>query len=192
MYILLSKHKVKRKEVMATPIKFYDYSAMMTACVQGYMAPYYTIFRKWRSAMRQNGSKEYGRLYRLLEQSSKTAELEVFQDMCRNIASVEIIQLKRGGIHIHPRISWEHSWSELSFYLQLSGDIVSCTDGNARLSVCGYRPRAWKKAVTEYLSAVININDKVIGNKSYYDQVYSRIEAAIAEPFAHLTLVESD
>ena len=177
---------------MATPIKFQDYFGMTATCVPGHIRAYRAIWRKWRKAMGQFDRKEVLRLINVLDTIACNVELEVFQDMCRNIASVEIIQLRRGGIHIHPRISWEHSWSELSWYLQVNGEIVSCTDGNARLSVCGYRPRAWKKAVTEYLNAVVNINDKVIGNKSYYDQVYSRIEAAIAEPFAHLTLVESD
>jgi hypothetical protein len=178
---------------MATPIKFQDYFDMMATYVPGYSRAQSAIYPIWHKAMWQFDRKEAIRLVTIFSTIANRVELEVFQDMCRNIASVEIIQLKRSDrIHIHPRISWEHSWSELSFYLQLSGDIVSCTDGNARLSVCGYRPRAWKKAVTDYLAAVVNINDKVIGNKSYYKQVYSRIEAEIAEFFAHLTLVESD
>lgn len=177
---------------MATPIKFYDHTDMMITCARGYINPHLDIYRKWREAMHQNGGKEFIQLYNILVESSRTAELEVFRSMCRNIASVEVIQLKQGGMQIHPRISWEHSWSELSFYLQLNGDITACVDGNARLSVCGYRPRMWKTAVHEHLIALVNINDKVIGNKSYYAQVYSRIEAAIAKPFAHLTPTEFD
>jgi hypothetical protein len=164
---------------MATPISFREPSDFLSAFGPVAFKPYHAELYRWHKVSSGFSAKQRSATYHAFADISHDAEFEVLQELCRNIAGLEFKRRKKGGIDLYPRISWEQSWEELSFYLQLDGEIPACEDGNARCSVMKYRKRAWKYAVRQNLKRIIYINDSVIGDPAYYNQTHTKIETAM-------------
>jgi hypothetical protein len=176
---------------MATPISFQNHMVFLLAFGDAVYRPYNTERDRWNKVANNFSAKQITTTCKALANVSNDAEFEVLQSLCRNIAGLEFKRRKTGSIDIYPRISWEQSWSELSFYLQLNGEIPACEDGNARLSVMKYRKRSWKYAVWQNLERIIHINDLVIGNPTYYNQTLTKIETAMNALYESLNLPEN-
>lgn len=175
---------------MATPISFQDHMVFLLVFGDAVYKPYNTERDRWNKVSANFSAKQITTTCKALANVSDDAEFEVLQSLCRNIAGLEFKRRKTGSIDIYPHISWEQSWSELSFYLQLDGEIPACEDGNARLSVMNYRKRNWKYAVYHNLKRIIYINDNVIGNTPYYNQTLNKIETTMNALYESLNLPE--
>ncbi len=175
---------------MATPILFHNARAM-TNKFTGYKdEAYKTAYNEWRKMAVDMIPAYAVTTERTLYKAATEAEFAVLKQFGQNIANLTFVELASDRIEIYPEVSWEQSWSTLSYYLQLAGDIPACEDAFTRLKVMGYRPNAWKKAVSENLSKIIYINDSVIGNATYYSQTLQRINASMSDLYETLNLVE--